>query len=242
MPRQSRVPDPHGGDLGKGRLQRGQELGLQLAVQILTGEILRHIPADIFIEEHRVADPIGVFPKAADGDVYVQSDIGIHYPEGDRCGGAVFISHEFPGVEIVDPLIFRRFAAKGESFADLLKGLQDALSQRSVEDGGLGRSIVGIFTGFGAEFHDLSIFHDHHALTVRHCDDGAGGDDVVRTVVGGATGIAFLAFDCQHIFRQCITVKILFPLVRQDAGSGAVKCRNQTHSCSPFFDTFSYCS
>ena len=68
---QSAVADAHIGNLGKGRLQGGQQLAFQLAVQ--TGAVIgaAHIAADVGVKQNGVADAVAVLTEAADGNVHI---------------------------------------------------------------------------------------------------------------------------------------------------------------------------
>ena len=54
--------------------------------------------------------------------------------------------------------------------------------------------------GLGAELHDLALLDDHHALAVRHGNDGAVGDDVVARPLcwKQRPEMRFWPFDGQH--------------------------------------------
>ena len=186
----------HVGQLGKCRLQCADELGFQLAVQLIAGIILRNISADARVEQQRVGDAVGIHTGAADRHIHIQSDLGIHHTEGDGVGGAKFIVDQLFGIEIIHPLVLSGIAAKGKPFAHSFKGLHDRFAQISVKYAGFGRHIVGILSRFGTDFYNLSLLHDHHALAVCHCNDAAVGDQVVTALCIGRAGAgALAAFD-----------------------------------------------
>ena len=114
---------------------------------------------------------IAVFAETADGDIHIQTHIGIHHTEGHRRGRPVLIPHQFFGVEIVNALIFGRFAAEGETLADISEHFFDALSQRTAENRGFRGHIVGVLPGFRADIHHFPLFDNEHTLAVGHGDD-----------------------------------------------------------------------
>ena len=224
------VADAHLGDSGKSGLEGGHQLGFQLAVNALPGIFPGEIAADVLIKQHGVADPVGILAEAADGNIGIQTDVAIHHPEGNRAGGAVLIADQLLGIEIVHPLILGRLTAEGEAFADGGERLEDALPQIARKDAGLGGGVVCKFARLGAELRDPALIHNHHALAVGHGDDGAVGNDVVASfgVAGTGTGALFAIYR-QHVGGHGITIKILLPLVGQDAAH-RTGCRfDQTH-------------
>ena len=96
------------------------------------------------------------------------TDALVYHFKYDRAGRTEFVVQNFLGVEIINPLIFAGVAAVSETLTDGLKCILDALTQTACKDGWLGGAVVGKLTGFGADLHDLTLFHDDHALTVRH--------------------------------------------------------------------------
>ena len=228
---QRRVADAHFGDLGKGRLQSRHQLGLKLAVNGLTGVAFGHVAADVLIEQHGVADAVGILAEAADGNVHIQTDVIVHHPEWYGAGGAVLVADELLGIEVIHPLILGRLAAEGETPAQRGKGLLQAITKVAGENRRLRGGVVCKLARFGAQLGNPSLIDDDHALAVGHGDDGAVGDNVVRALgVGGAARDTLLPLDCQNVFRQRLTVKVLFPLVGQNA-SGRTKCSfYKTHS------------
>ena len=130
-------------------------------------------------------------------------------------------------------LILAGAATHGETAADHLEGLQQALAELAGKDGRFSGGVPGELTGFGAEFHDLALFHDHHALAVGNNDAGAVGDDIIRTLgVGGTAADTLLAFDRQRVLVEGIAIEEVTPRVGQDSACCAHSCLNKTHNRS----------
>ena len=180
VPRQRRIADAHFGDLGERGLERRQQLALELAVDLLAGVVALHVAADVGVKEHRVGHTVAVFAEAANGDVHIEADVVIHHAEGHRAGRSVFVAQNLLGVEEIDALILSGLTAEGKAVKG---GLQNGLGlfavQRAVEDARLAVLLEDILARFGAEIHDLTLIHNHHALAVRHRDDAAVGNHVV---------------------------------------------------------------
>ena len=228
--RQSGIPDALGGDTGKRGLQSGEELGFQLAVQLVAGVVLRYVAAYVLIEQHGVGDLIGILTVAADGNVHIQTDVVVHNTEGDGSGGAILVADQFLQVEEVHPLILGGISAEGEA---ALEGFPAAFQtfQTALENGGFAGGIPGVFARFGGELHDLALLHDHHALPFVYRDDRAVGNDVVRAFgVAVAGGGALFALGDQNVGRHAVTVEILFPLIGKDAPCRSQCCFDQTHN------------
>ena len=237
MPRQSRIADAHGADLGKGRLQSGHQLGLELAVNGVPCIRLRDVAAYIGIEQDGVYHPVAVLAKAADADVHVDAGSLVHHPEGDRAGGAVFVAHQLLGVEIIDPLVCGGLSPKGEPLAQLRKNILDAVfGQGTRQQRGLRAGLVGVFARFGAQLHHLALLHDQGALAVGHSQHRAVGDDVITApAVGRTPGTAFFALHGDHIGGQRIAIKIFFPLVAQHTAGSSQCSFDQTHNTTLLF-------
>ena len=228
-------------DPGEGWLKGGEQLAFQLAVQLHAVVILRHVAADVGIEQERIDQLVAVLSEAANGNVDVDAGPLVHHPEGHGRGGAVLVPDELLGVEVIHPLILGGLAAKGEPLAHGLEGRPYALPQVPSKDGGLGGHVVGVLAGFGADVHHLALLHDHHALPVGNGDDRAVRDDVVASLgVAGAAGGALLPLHRQHVRGDGLTVKILLPLVGQHAARRTQCSFNQSHNCSPFHVQFLY--
>ena len=219
------------GELCEGGLQCSEQLGLQLAVQLVPGIVLGNIASDVGVEQQGVADVIAVFAEAADGDINVDAGAGVDNAEGNGVRGAVLVADDLLGVEVVYALILGDLAAEGEALADLLEHFQNAGAQIAGEDGGLGGGVIDEFAGLGTDFHDFALLHDEHALSVRNCNDGAGGDDVVASLgVAGAAGGFLSALYNQNVLAECFAVEVFFPLVSQYAADRAQCCMNQSHN------------
>ena len=228
------VTDAHVGDLGKGGLQSGEQLGLQLAVQLISGVGGGHIAANVGVEQQGVGDPIAVLAKAADGDVDIQADVGVHHTEGNGRRRAVLVAGQLLGVEVIHSLVLGDLSAEGKAFADLLEHGLDTVAQVAGEDGRLGGGVIDILAGDGADVHDLALLHDQHALAVGHGDHRAAGDDIVAALVGGAAGRLFLPLDRKDIVGKRFTVKIFLPLICQNTADSAETCLNKTHDVISF--------
>ena len=227
---QGAVADAHFGDLAEGHAQGGKQLAAQLAVQFLPGIVGGNVAADILIEEHGVADPVGEHAEAPQSHVRIQADVGIHHPEGHRAGGAVLVAGKLLGVEVVDSLILAGLPAEGYPAAEFHEGFLDPLAEVTAKDGGLGGSVVGVLAGLGGKFHDFSLIHDHHALTVGNQNYGAAGDDIVASlVVDGAAAAGLLPLHRQNVGGNGLTAEKFLPLIPQNAAGGIQTCTNKTH-------------
>ena len=230
-----RIADAHGRDPCKGRLQSREQLALELAVDLHAVIALGEIAADIGVEQQRIDYLVAVFSKAANADVDVDAGPFVHHTEGDGRRSAVLVADELLGVEIVHPLILGRLAAEGETLADGLEGVPNALSQRAGKNAGLCGGVIGKFTRLRADLHDLALLHDEHALSVRYGDDRAVGNDVIASLgVGGAAGLPLLSLDRNGVGRNCLAVEILLPLICQNAAQRADARFNKSHSFTPF--------
>ena len=218
MAGQRGVADAHVADAGKGGLEGGQQLGLELAVNLASLIAGLYIAADIGVEQQRVGDSVGILSEAANGDVDINARPLIHNAEGDRRGRAVLVADQFLGVKVVDPLVLGCLAAEGETLADGLEHLADAFAQIAGENAGFGRGVEGELARLGADLHHLALLYNEHTLAVCHRDDGAVGDNVVAALcVAGTTGGALLSLHRKNVRRDGLAVKILFPLVGQHA-------------------------
>ena len=222
------VAHAHLGDLREGGLQRGQQLGLELVVELAAGIGVLDVAADVGVEQDGVGDAVGVLAEAADGDVDVDAGALVHDAERDGGGGAVLVADDLLGVEVVDALILGDLAAEGKALAEDLEGLLDGGAEVAREDRGLGGGVVAELTRLGAELGDLAVVDDDHALAVGHGDDGAVGDDVVIAPVA-LSGVFSLALDDERLGVERLAVEILLPLVGQYAVDSAQTCLNKTH-------------
>ncbi len=165
-----------------------------------------------------------------------EADVVIHHAEGHRAGRSVFVAQNLLGVEEIDALILSGLTAEGKAVKG---GLQNGLGlfavQRAVEDARLAVLLEDILARLGAEIHDLTLIHNHHALAVRHRDDAAVGNHVVILVAAAAEAALdlFLRLRRQHIVRQRIHVKIFLPLAGERAAGGVQCCCNQSHMSLP---------
>ena len=124
---QSGIPDTHIGNPGKGRLQGGQQLCFQLAVNLGTVIGRIHIAADIGIEQDGIGDPVAVLAKAPDGNIHIQSNIPIHYTERYRRRRPILIAYQLLGVKIVHSLVLWGLSTKGKSLADVFENGRNRL-------------------------------------------------------------------------------------------------------------------
>ena len=221
----------------KGGLQGGDEFRFHLLVNLVSGKRLHHIAADFGIEQQRVADGVGVNAVAADVDGTAEAKTLVHDLEDDGAGGAELVAHDLLGIDVIHSLILAGVAAVGEALADGFEGLEDTVTQLARKNGRFCGSIICIFAGFGADFHDLALLHDEHTLTIGHSDAGAVTDDVLTALgIGGTAGNTFLSFHHQGIHIHSVAIKEFLPLIRQYAAQGAQTCFNKSHNhCSFHF-------
>ena len=228
------------GQLAERGLQGRQEFGLQLRIKGLAAVFGSYVADHSGVEQHGIGQSVGINAGAADGDVDVDVGPSVDHAERNRVGGAELIVNDFLRVEVVNALILTGAAAHGETAADDLEGLQQALAELAGEDGRFGGGIPGEFAGFRAELNDLALFYDHHALAVGNNDAGAVGDDIIRTLgVGGTAADALLALDHQRVLVQCFTVEKFLPLIGKNTADRTQCCRNKTHNLAPFNSVFS---
>ena len=217
---QRAVADAHLGDLRESGLQRGQKLGLQLPVDLLAGEGLLHVAANVGVEEERVHDFVGVLAEAAHRDVHVKADIFVHHAEGHGVGRAVLVADDFLGVDEVHPLVLRRLAAEGEPVEHQGERLHDRfLVHVPVEDARLGGIVVHELARLGRDLHHLALVHDQHALPFVDRHDGTVGNDIIRRVLAAAETLVHPLdrLDGQHVRIQRLRVEVIAPLVREHA-------------------------
>ena len=154
---------------------------------------------------------VAVLAKAPDGDIHIQTDVFVHDAERDRACSAVFISHQLFCVEIIHALILWRLSAEGETFPDVAEAFLQAFAERAGEDARLGGIIKDKFARLCADLYDR--------------DDGAAADDIVGTLgVGAASADSFFTFHSDDVFRHCLTIKILLPLVSQIPADCSQSC------------------
>ena len=236
MAGQRAVTDAHVGNLGKSGLQSGHQLGFEHTVDLVAAIALGHVAADIGIEQQGIDDLVRELAVAADGNIDVQADILIHDAEGHGIGRAVLVADDLLGVEIVNTLILGRIAAEGKALADGLEGVEDGLAEAARKERRLGRGIVLVFAGLGAELDDLALLDDDHALAVIDGDQRTVGNDIVLALgVGRTGGSALPALLHQDILIQRVAVEILAPLIRKHAAHSAADGFNQSHIFFPLF-------
>ncbi len=227
---QGTVADAHFGNFAEGHAQSGKQLASQLAVQLLPGVVGGNVAADVLIEEHGIADPIGKYAEAPQAYVHIQADAAVHHPEGHGTGGAVLVAGKLLGIEVVDPLILGRLPAEGHPAAEFHEGLFDPLAEVAAEDGGLGGGVVSIFARLGGELHDFSLIDDHHALAVGYQNHGAAGDHIVASLaVDRAAAAGLLPLPCQNVRGNGLTAEKFLPLICQHAAGGIQTRANKTH-------------
>ena len=194
--------------------ERVDELGLELAVDLLSAERVGHVGTDVLIETQRIADAVGVHAVAAHVAFHVEADALVDDVEHDRRRGAELVVHDLFGIEVIHALILARVAAIGETTAEHTEAFDQAVAEVAREHGRLGRFIIGELTGFRADLHDLALLHDDHALTFVDGNARSVGDDVVAPLgVGRTRGCTLLAFDDQRILVERVTVEKFFPLI-----------------------------
>ena len=236
---QSAVADAHFGNSAERHAQRAQQLGTKLLVQAAAGIGFGNVAADMLVEQHRVADAIGEHTEAAQTHIHVKTHVVVHHPEGDGAGGAVLVAGDLLGVEVVNALILGRLSAEGKALSEFIDGLAQTVAEVTAEHTGRGGGIIGIFAGLGGKFHDLALIHDHHALTVGHQNHGAGGDDVVASlVVDAAPAAGLFALQGQNPLGHRVTGEKLLPLIRQHAAGGIQSRTNKTHNHSPLLSSW----
>ena len=237
---QRRVADAHIADARERRLQRREQLALELTVDRVAGVGLGDVAADVGVKQQRVRDAVAVLAEAADGDVDVDAGALVHHAERHRARRAVLVAGQLLGVEIVDALILRGLAAEGEALADVLEHLTDALTEVSGKDRRLGGRVVGVLARLGADLDDLALLDDEHALTVGDGDARAAGDDVLIAVrVARTAGGFLLSLDRQHVGRQRLAGEKFFPLVGHDTAGGSGDRFDKSHKHAPLRRCFS---
>ena len=231
------IADSHCGNLCKCRLERCKKFALELAVKLASLILICYVSAYVGIEKYRVRKTVAVFAEAADCDIDIDSRSFINYSERYRARSSVFVSNKFLGVEVIYSLVLCCISAEGETFSDSLKRIDYACSEFSAEDGRLGGHIICIFAGFCADINYFSLFNNAHALAVRYCDYRTVGNDIIFALgVGTSSACSFFTFCCKHVRRNCLTVKILFPLICQySADCSAYRFYKSHNSALSFF-------
>ena len=220
--------------LGKGGLERGQQLALELAVYLVAGIVALDVAAHVGVEQYRVGHAIAVLAEAADGYVHIQADVVVHHAEGHRAGRAVLVAQYLAGIEVVHALVLARLAAKGEAVEGRLEQRAGLFAvQRAVEQAGLAALVEHVLARLGAEVHHLALVDYQHALAVGHGNYAAVGYDVVVLKAAAAEAALCLlgGLGDQHVVRQCVRIEVLLPLAGQRAANGVKSRCNQSHSC-----------
>ena len=231
---QRRVADAHIADARERRLQRREQLALELAVERVARVVLGHVAADVGVKQQRVCDVVAILAEAADADVDVDAGALVHHAKRHRARRAVLIAGQLLGVEVVDTLVLRGLAAEGEALADVLEHLTDARAEVPGEDRRLGGRVIGVLARLGADLHDLALLDDEHALTVGNRDARAAGDDVLIAVrIARTAGGFLLSLDRQHVGRQRLAGEKFFPLVGHDTAGGSGGSFDQSHKQAP---------
>ena len=237
---QRRVADAHVADARERRLQRREQFALELTVDRVAGVGLGDVGADVGVKQQRVRDAVAVLAEAADGDVDVDAGALIDHAERHRARRAVLVAGQLLGVEVIDALILRCFAAEGEALADVLEHLTDARAEVSGEDRRLGGRVVGVLARLGADLDDLALLDDEHTLTVGDRDARAGGDDVLIAVrVARTAGGFLLSLDRQHVGRQRLAGEKFLPLVGHDTAGSSGDRFDKSHKHAPLRRCFS---
>ena len=225
------VADAHFADLRERGLERGEQLGLELAVEVRAVIVLAHVAADVRVEQERVGDMIAVLAEAADAHVDVDRRALIHDAERNGRRRAVLVADELLRVEVVNALVLRRFAAEGETLADVAENVADAVAELAREDARLGGGIIEELARLGAGLHDLALLDDEHTLAVRHGDHRAVGDDVLVTLVVARTARDLLmALGRQNVCGHRFTVEVFLPLIGHHAARGPRDCFDESHT------------
>ena len=212
------------------------ELGLELTVQLGAFVTACHVAADVGVEQDGIGDAVGVGSVDAQAHIAVDADAAVHNAEiNGRCGPELVVQN-FLGVEVVHALILARVSAVGEALSDCGKGLFKRVAEFACENARFTGAVPCEFARFGADLRNLPLIHDNHALSVRHGDAGAVGNDVVVPLgVGGAAGSLLLSPHDQRVFIQSIAVEEFLPLVGKHAASRAESRLNQSHTnVTPF--------
>ncbi|MPM56383.1 hypothetical protein SDC9_103185 [bioreactor metagenome] len=164
MTGQCAVANAHIADLGKSGLERGHKLALELGINFVTTINALDVAADVGKEQKRIDEFIGVFAKAANRNVDIQTDVAVYHAERDGIRRAVFVADYFLFVEEVNALILSRVAAKADTFGNQLQGGKKTFAEPAVKQGRLGGGIVEEFAGLVGEFNDFALLDDHHEL------------------------------------------------------------------------------
>ena len=140
-------------------------------------ELAQFVPE--FLEDGRMDGRLTVFHISlslihisTNGHVHIQAAVVVHHAEGHRAGRAVLIADQLLWIEKIHALILARLTTEGKALKTFPQHRPEFIAAEfTVEQTGFGVQIKRIRAWFGAEIHDLTRIHDHHALTVRHGND-----------------------------------------------------------------------
>ena len=202
------------GNTGKSGLQFGQELRTKLRFNLLLLIILLHISCQVFVEKNGIHKTKSKLSMRTKSNLNIQVDILIQNTERNRISGTVFITDNFLRIEVINSLILCRIASKGKTLYEGFKAVYKILSQISVENTGLCRTVKYKLSGFRTNLHNCTLFHDNHALTVIYRNKSTIGNNIIRTLrIGTLRSDSLFPFQHQGVIIQCITIKVLSPLV-----------------------------
>ena len=175
---------------GKGRergLKGHDELAFEHGVDIGTVVTFGDVAADVGVEQKRVNDLVRIHAVAAEVDGKLETELFVddHF-ERDGVLSAEFIIGDLFSVEIVNSLVLGGFAAERDTFADRFERFDKVLAELAVEERRFAGRIVKEFACFCAEFGDLALVDDDHALTFVDGDDRTVGDNVIGSFGIGA--------------------------------------------------------
>ena len=174
---------------------------------------------------------IAVLAEAADANIKVDGGALVDHAERNGRRRAVLVADELLRVEVVDALILGRFAAEGETLADVAENVADAVAELAREDARLGGGIIEELARLGADLHDLALLDDEHTLAVRHGDHRAVGDDVLVALVVARTARDLLvALGRQNVCGHRFTVEVFLPLVGHHAACGPRDRFDESHT------------
>ena len=193
----------------KRRLQRGEKLCLELAVDLVSCEVACDISDNSCIEKDRIHYSVAVLSETCEGNIEVDAGIVILYPERYGIGRSVLVAHDLLRIYEVYSLILSRHSSELESLAYIGKSLFEAGPEVPVKQRRLRLAVEYIFSGLSAEIQNLALLDDDHALSVCDSDYGPVADDVVRSVIRSASA------SCRslekHFVRNGFTVEIVSP-------------------------------
>ena len=152
----------------KGRLQCIDKFTLQLVINLISGKFIFHIAAQSCIETQRIRDHVGIQTVAAYLHCSCHTDTLVGNLKHDRICGTEFISNDFFGIKIVHSLILTGISSVSKTLSDRIEGTDNTFLQFSGKERRFGGCIICKFTRFCADFNNLSLINDDHALTIRN--------------------------------------------------------------------------